>query len=327
MKHHSGPIKAQHHYYKSILPSRLDKIHYRVKITPNESTELEPVDGGEKKEIVGESFIKEGDIFINKLIDNCFYINEGVRYFLIYQIVDNATYGTENAVSLKSLLMPITIKKHEITATPEFGRNSITIPSYETLLFSKCINPLLYYFVKDAYNDIANYKVQNTDNTLDEWMALRDTKIIDRFNKFYKTHFVFKDKLMPEMAEGNYVFRISNENYICVPEKDIEKPLTLGVLGCLLDMKNETRKKKISISYDQLISPWFWVNTMAGFFTKNTDYLKRFNKIRTMLISLNRLIDETTRKVLNLKDDDKENTLTIMRYIIGNFEKLMNADS
>lgn len=39
-----GPIKAQHHYYKSILPSRLNKIHYKIRITPNENIELKPIE-------------------------------------------------------------------------------------------------------------------------------------------------------------------------------------------------------------------------------------------------------------------------------------------
>jgi hypothetical protein len=92
-------------------------------------------------------------------------------------------------------------------------------------------------------------------------------------------------------------------------------------------MKNETKKKRISFTYDKLVSPWFWVDTIAAFFTKNNDYLKKFNKVRTMLISLNRLMDDTTRKVLNLKKEDKENALTIVRYIIQNFDNLLNADS
>ena len=83
-----GPIKSQHKYFKSILPSRLDRIHYRVRITPSENVDIETIELGrsntKNKTVTPESFIKEGDIYINKLIDDCFYVNEGVRYFLIY---------------------------------------------------------------------------------------------------------------------------------------------------------------------------------------------------------------------------------------------------
>ena len=335
-----GPIKAQHHYYKSILPSRLDKIHYRVRITPNEDVKAEEIILGKqnkkKKKPTSESFIKEGDIYINKLIDNCFYINEGVRYFLIYQIVDNSTYGTENAVSLKSLLMPITVRQHEITAVPEYFETPVTLKSFETLLFAKNVNPVLYCFGKDAYNSLVKYKPKDPENLYIEWMAYKDPTLITKFNKFFKTDFEFSDNLDKLKKEGRVIFKLQSEKprsdeqgcYISVSKEKLEKDaLTQGVLGSLLDIRNETKKKRIIFNYDKLISPWFWVDTVSSFFTKNNDYLKKFNKVRTMLISLNRLMDDTTRKILNIKDEDKENALTVVRYIIQNFEELINKDA
>lgn len=331
-----GPIKAQHAYYKSILPSRLDKIHYRVRITPSESTELSQIELGsnERKEVIGESFIKEGDIFINKLVDDCFYINEGVRYFLIYQIVDNSTYGTEDCVSLKSLLMPITLRQHIITAVPELMEDPIDIKSFETLLFSKRVNPLLYTFGKDAYNSLVGMEVKDKENIISEWQGYKDPTLITKFNEFFKTDFKFSDNLNKLIEDGRLIFKIKQDKskeegcYVSVNKEDLKSNLlTQAVLGSLLDMKNETKKKRIVFSYDDLITPWFWIDKLSTFFTKNSDAGKKFNKIRTMLISLNRLMDDTTRKILNLKDDDKENTLTIIRYIMGNFDELMNADS
>lgn len=332
-----GPVKMQHKYYKSILPSRLDKIHYRVRITPSENIVMEQIELGKSNEkekpITAESFVKEGDIYINKLIDNCFYINEGVRYFLIYQIVDNATYGTEDAVSLKSLLMPITLKQHIITAEPEYLGTPIELKSFDALLFSKSVNPLLYVLGKDSYNSIVQLNVKDEDNSLELWQNHRDTTIIDKFNEFFKVDFKFAAKSEELIEDGRTIFCISSSKnddgcYVSVDSEKLKVDnLTQGVLGSLLDMRNETKKKKISVSYEQFISPWFWIDTLSAFFTKNNDYVKKFNKIRTMLISLNRLMDETTRKILNLKDEDKENTLTIIRYIMSNFDELMNSDS
>lgn len=332
-----GPIKSSHGYYKSILPSRLDKIHYKVRITPNENPELEKIELGKfsnKKKITEESFIKEGDIFINKLVDNCFYINEGVRYFLIYQIVDNATYGTEDCVSLKSLLMPITLKQHIITAVPEFNDDPIDLKSFETLLFAKRVNPILYVLGKDSYNSLVEYKVKNEEDTYLEWQKYRDPSLITKFNEFFGTDFIFADKLSELETEGRLIFKIKSDNskdksecFVSVSKESMKNDLTKAVLGSLLDIKNELRKKRISFTYDNLISPWFWIEKLAPFFTKNSDYLKKFSKIRTMLISLNRLMDNTTRRILNIDEKDKENTLTIIRYIMKNFDTLMNADS
>ena len=334
-----GPIKSQHSYYKSILPSRLDKIYYRVRITPNEDTDIEPIELGKfpKKKVRpnDESFIKEGEIYINKLVDNCFYLNEGVRYFLIYQIVDNSTYGTDDCVSLKSLLMPITLKQHEITAVPEFNEDPVTLKSFETLLFAKRINPLLYVFGKDAYNSLVSVWDKSADDQLSIWQAHRDATLIDNFNAFFNTDFKFSDDMNALVEDGRVIFKIRSESsrdttgcYVSVDKEKLrDDTITRAVLGSLLDMKNETKKKRITFSYDELISPWFWVEKIAPFFTKNNDCMKKFNKLKTMLVSLNRLMDDTTRKVLNLNDEDKENTLTIVRFIMKNFDDLMNADS
>lgn len=287
-----GPIKSQHHYYKSILPSRLDKIHYRVRITPSENVEIEEINLGKQntkeKKITNESFIKEGDIFINKLIDDCFYINEGVRYFLIYQIVDNSTYGTGDAVSLKSLLMPITLKQHQITAIPEYLDDPVDLKSFETLLFSKSVNPLLYVLAKDSYNSLVNMEVKDKDNVFNEWNNYRDPSLIEKLNAFFKTDFEFSDNSEELKKDGRIVFKIKSEKvknpvdgcFVSVSKEKLKNDkLTKAVLGSLLDMKNETKKKRIVFTYDQLISPWFWVDTISAFFTKNNDYVKKFNKV------------------------------------------------
>ena len=337
-----GPIKAQHAYYKSILPSRLDKIHYKVRITPNEGNDIKPIElgkGNDVEKISKEnSFVREGDIFINKLVDNCFYINEGVRYYLIYQIVDNATYGTENAVSLKSLLMPITLKQRQITVVPEFLKAPVNLRNIEVLLFSKRISPILYLLGKESYNMLVNMDVKEDDNLYEKWQEYRNPELINKFNEFFRTDFKFSNNLNSLAEDGRTVFAIKSEKqkdskeicYVSVSDEKLKNDdLTKAVLGSLLDIKNEAagKKKRIVFTYDELISPWYWIDILSSFFTKNQDYLRKFNKIRTMLISLNRLIDDTTRKILKINEEDKSDTLAIMRYIMKNFDKLCSADS
>lgn len=339
-----GPIKAQHSYYKSTLPSRFDKIHYKVRITPNENIVNGPIELGknERGTVIPttESFIREGDIYINKLIDNVFYINEGIRYYLIYQIVDNATYGTEDAVSLKTLLMPVTLKQTILPFSPEFGKPTEDLKSFNLHLFDKKVSPIIYKMALESYNKLAVTPVGEDENTLTKWQSIRDESLIDKFNEFYGTDFKFSDDLNSLETEGRTIFRVTADKpkagdigcYISVSEEKLANdPLTRCVLGSLLDLrkevKNSIKRKKILFTYDQFISPWFWIDLISGFFTSNTDYLKKFNKVRTILISLNRLVDETIRKILKYDDEDKKNVLTIVRYIMKNFDELMNADS
>lgn len=291
--------------------------------------------GKTKKEVTPESFIHEGDLFINKLVDDCFYINEGVRYFLIYQIVDNATYGTGEGVSLKSLLMPITMKREEYTTTSEITGEAYDFYTYDVLLFSKALNPILYLFTKDAYNSLVSLNLNTEEDIYDSWVTHRDVSLIEKFNTFFDVDFKFSPSLSElSKDDDRVIFKLSAERakdenscFVSVKKSDLEVERIRTVIGSLLNIKNTLKKKRIGFSYDQLISPWFWVDTVSEFFTKNNDYLKKFYKIKTMLLSLNRLIDETTRSTLNLESRDKENTLTILRYMMENFDELVHADS
>lgn len=333
-----GPIKSQHHYYKSILPSRLNRIHYKLRITPSEKVENIPIMDDDiapitKEKITSpETFIKEGDILINKLIDDCFYINEGIRYFLIYQIVDNSTYGTGNCVSLKSLLMPITIMRKDVVLTPEYNLMPEQCSAFDVMLFSKKINPVLYVLAKDSYNSLIKVKVDDEKNLIDEWEKYEDPKIIEKFNKFWGTDIEFSDTL--GVDDSKLYFHLTSEKekssgcYISVSKDKFENDnITKKVVACLMNIMVDSGKKKAIYSAKDVIRPWYWINLVAGFFTRNTDNMKKFDKVKTMLISLTRLIDDATRKILDLQDSDKENTLTIFRYIIREFDALSKADS
>jgi hypothetical protein len=351
------PIKNKHQYYKSILPSRLNKIHYEIKITPSETVKNAPIledeevkisvtegsDIDSTTEIINESdgsFIIKKDLFINKLVDNSFYINEGIRYFLIYQIVDNSTYGTKDAVSLKSLLMPITVSQRDtVIASSVFdSTKNYEFKSFEVLLFSKRVNPILYVMNNFAYNSLIKLDVKDQDKIIEERQKYRDKTLIKKLNTFFKTDIKFSSEKVDLMEDGRTVFEISEkvidkENkehlYISVDTKALKdkNENLMAVLGSLMNIRSEIKKKKISMSYDDFISPYFWIDKLSAFFTKNNDPIKKFEKIKTMLISLDRLMDDATRKILNLEKEDKKNTLSVIYYIMRNFDRLSKEDN
>jgi hypothetical protein len=345
-----APIKNKHQYYKSILPSRLNKIHYKIKITPSEiikdkallsndteDTVVEDEENGNTVvTTVDNSFIIEKDLYINKLVDNSFYINEGIRYFLIYQIVDNATYGTRGSVSLKSLLMPITVKEYytePFSSHFDSTKNYEGIPAYDVLLFSKRINPVLYLMGNHAYNSIIGLQAKDPDNIIEERQKLKDPSLISKFNKFFGTDIKISDDENALVAKGRVVIKIKSRSgygtFISVDEAKLNSkdPSLMTVLGSLMDMKLDGKKKRIFFTYDDFITPNFWIDKLSAFFTKNSDPMKKLDKIKTMLISLDRLMDKATRKILNLENEDKKNTLTVIRYIMRNFEKLSKEDN
>lgn len=329
-------------YYKPILQSRLNRIRYKFVITPTEEVKMKPIlsDDEEGMSLEREykntenSYYREGILYINKLVDNWFYINEGCRYFLINQIVDNATYGTGNSVSLKSLLMPITLQKKPdvgIVINSLSSSNSYTVPVYNLCLFAKHINVLLYYLAKYSFNDLIRMDISDPEEVISERQKRRCPEIIDKVNNFFGTDFKFSDNLSELMEEGREVFRTPGENgvYISVDKEKLESrdANVLSILGCFFEVRaNGKQKKKTEFSYDELISPIFWVDILASYFTANTDPVRKFEKIKTMLVSLDRLTDESTKRVLRLPEEDKKNTLAVIRYMLRNFDYLNTKD-
>jgi Asp-tRNA(Asn)/Glu-tRNA(Gln) amidotransferase C subunit len=348
-----GPVKHQHKYYKQILPSRLNKIHYKIKITPSEVVANKPLltkavddedidldiddDNTETSvQVVDNSFIIERDLYINKIIDNSFYINEGIRYFLIYQIVDNSTYGTRGSVSLKSLLMPITINRRDKTVLENYLDSTKVygdLPVYDVLLFSKRVSPVLYVMGKYAYNSLINVKVDDNSKLVDAWKKYSDPNLTTYFNEFFGVDFRFSDDHTTLVEEGRTIIHLRNNTqtsgtFVSIETKKLEErdTNTLSILGSLSDIRAD-KKRRINFTAEDFNKPWFWIDRLSSFFTKNTDALKRFEKVKTILISVERLMDDSTRKTLNLSDEVKENTLTIFRYILQNFDELSTADN
>jgi len=345
-----SPIINNGNYYKPILSSRLNKIHYKIKVTPSKESVIKPilVDDFEGIDLVkfdteelndDDSFIIEKDLFINKLIDKSFYINEGIRYFLIYQIVDNSTYGTKDAVSLKSLLMPITIMRrktgYSIANYFDSTETFEDLPVYDVLLFGKRINPVLYLMGKYSYNSLVNAYPDHKDvDIIRKRQEFVDVTLKDHMNKFFGTDIKFADDPNDLLAEGRTVLKIMKDKktislYISVDTDKLEKreENLMMVLGSLADIRDKTKKKRIPFNATDMDKPYFWIDKLSAFFTNNNDPIKKFNKIKTMLISLDRLMDDATRKILNIKDEDKKNTLSVIKYILKNFDTLTNADN
>lgn len=342
-----GPIKQDRAFYKAVKPSRLNKVTYKLKITPNENPTNTPamLDDIEKKfhdfenyEIVKgnkDSFYIEKDLYTNKLLDGMFFLNEGTRYYLTYQVVDNSTYGTETTVSLKSLMMPITMTKR--TSIPIFPANSPepfdNQHSFELNLFSRRINPLLYVLTKYAYNALVNLHIPNPDETVKYWDEYRDYTLLNKFNEFFDVDIDISDDPVELQGEGRLVLehkdRFNKGVYISVDEykfKNNDKVLS-SVIGSLFDIRAKDRKKIIYFTEDDFYSPFFWIKTMSEHFFNNKDAFRQFNKIKGVMLSTQRLLDESTKELLRLPEEDVENTLTVFRYMMREFTHLGEVDS
>ena len=69
----------------------------------------------------------------------------------------------------------------------------------------------------------------------------------------------------------------------------------------------------------------YWLRKLGGFFVKNPSNKK--SKAESIIISLERLVDDSTKKILRINDKDKEDTYTIVRWMLRYFDDLYHMDN
>ena len=323
--------------FKPIHRGRLNKIVFTARITPQIEVEPEPilVDDRPRKTVIpnNETYTVTKELFLNKLVDKYFFINDDIKYFLIYQLTDKGFYRVNDAVCLKSLLMPITLKRNENLLFPEFGQDPVEVWDYESLLFSKRINPIYYMLAKEAYNSIINVKA-TAASIIEARMQYRDANLFNWINDFFGAGLKFSDDKNELIEDGRLIFQVKNNKaggvYLSVDEKLVREDVGVASLvSAMVNFRRGDNKKKNQdiYSYDDLISPWFWIDYLASYFTKTTDPVRRFDKVRGVLYSLERLLGEGNRKGLPMPEEVKKNIFTIFRYVMYNFNTILYADS
>lgn len=309
-----GPIKQQGRYYKPVAPSRLNRIHYKVTID-------------------GIDHPIERDLYINKMLDKSFYINEGIRYYLIWQIVDASSYGFGTGISFSAMTMPITmVANNRIDYSAEFEDITFkNLPVFDFAVFKRVVSPLIYIMSRYALQSIRS-KYEKIDD-VNEFMSYQDPGIIDYFNDYFGVNLKFSDNPDELVEDGRVIFAVKNNKetgvYYSIPREDLNTDAGRTILSlfafCRYPRKKEN-KKNIVFKYDDLTNMWFWLDTLVSAFVQTQDIFRKYEKVKAIFISLGRMIDEPTRKILRLEDKWKQDVFTIMKYAMYNFDELASAN-
>lgn len=262
---------------KNVLPSRFNKIRFTVKYTADDGTHEQ-----------------EYDLFINKLLHDTFYLNEGVQRYPIYQIVDEFSYPIKDGITLKTAAMPITILKQKEVKIEDIDGNKYKGTNYVVYIFKKKLNPLLFMCAKFGDHQ----------------------KVIEFFG--YKDKIKVMDSLQQE--ENFKTFKLNNELFINVNEQILENDkFVTNFLVMLIDAIGMKTK------YNKLQKEDYWFSKLGSKFISNT--AKRIDKTNTILLSLDRIVDNSSKRVLRIDENDKKDTYTVIRYMLRNFDFLYNIDS
>lgn len=217
-----------------------------------------------------------------------YYMLKGKRYILMYQLVDSTTYSTSNSVVLKSI-MPITCKRKS-KIIYDVDRNPYTVPIYFTNIFKNEINMLLLFFAKMGFLETLLYL------SVDKAITLT-TVLGDDLDKYV-------------------YFKISQDAFIKVNKFIFDECVEVrSIVGMLLDSLNNR------VTIENIVDKNFWLEKLGHQPNIQQPAFKRA-KARNLLLSVDRMMDMTTRRVLNISADHKDSMYSALRWMFMNYNDL-----
>ena len=220
--------------------------------------------------------------------DDGYYMLKGKRYILLYQLVDSTTYSTSNSVVLKSI-MPITCKRKS-KVIYDVDRNPYTVPIYFTNIFKNEINMLLLFFAKMGFIETLIYL--SVDKVISLSLTLGDD--LDRY----------------------VYFKINQDVFIKVNKFAFDECVEVrSIVGMILDSVNNRA------TVENLVDTNFWLEKLGHQPNIQQPAFKRA-KARNLLLSVDRMMDMTTRRVLNISADHKDSMYSALRWMFMNYNDL-----
>lgn len=237
-------------------------------------------------------------MFFPKLIDNFYFVINGNRFSPIYQILDSDTYrkGSTNDVTLKTLLMGITICEKNVLYkdihNTEYDMNILYLN-----IFSYKINYLLYYLASFNWEETLKFfEVEKYIKVLSQ----EDYKEFTEKDKYVTFEFNSNgDKLLFK----NCLFKIRSR--FCLNFVDLFKV------------------HKITAESYNIIDTW--ITLLGKYFSKNKNSYE--SKAKDILISFKRILDDGTRRSLKLKEENKKDVYTVVKWLVNNYDTLKYKDN
>ena len=239
----------------------------------------------------GKTVRKEKKIKKSMLVpiqdEDGYYYIKGKKYYLIYQMVEKSTYTSANSVILKSL-MPFAVRRKTIDCEDMKG-NIYTCPYYTVDLFRKDI-PVMLLYASQGMDSALQFAIESYS-----YLVMDFTKTYD------------------ETDEKHLYFGISNKLYLKV-RKDVFDNFTYiqSVVGGIMEITTQRT------TYEKLNDKSVWIKKLSQ---------SNLEKGKNLLMSLQRLMDETTKKILKTDIYNKLDVLRTIRWMTEEFNELRMKDN
>ncbi len=303
-KREKGLKKKDRFDYKFISDNRCGRLIVKLEITLPE-----------KDPKTGEISIHKHHLTKSMLIplqddDGYFYLN-GSKKYLIYQLVEKSTYTTSQTITLKSL-MPIAVKRRTIDVaevnqrsitTEKLKKNGVdvyedgkeyTLPVYNVYVFKKEVPIILFYLSKGSAW------------TLDFLGVSGIMRFVERID----------DTPVDENGElENIYFQISSKCFLECNRKIFDESIYVqSIVGGFMQVcTNRVTVEQLEEDRE------LWIKKVSN--------PPNLEKGYSILKSLNRMLDETTKKILKIHPYHKKDIYTLLRWMMQEFTVLRLKDN
>ena len=215
------------------------------------------------------------------------YLLSGQRVYMIYQLVEKSTCTAPNSVILKSL-MPFAVRRYMYSTNDTEG-NEYTIPYYTIELYKKDVEVMLIYATMGL-----NAAIQ---------FALEAPYLVMKF----------VEEVDPEDLTNIY-FQISSRLFLKV-NRELFNQFTYvkSVVGGILTISTNR------LTLETIDDTDLWLKKLGG----NISVAKGENLLR----STKRLLDQTTGKILKLDIYNKHDVLSLVRWMMEEYNDLRMKDN
>lgn len=275
--------------YKNQKPSNKD-ISFDI-----EESKLQIITINFKIECDNEKVDIKKKLYFPELLENTYFLINGTKFFPVYQLCDSECYRTKDSITLKTMLMPLIVRYTNNNLKDKNEIFDIITKSLKLDLFRSKIPVFQYYFAKMGIEETIKYfnipaKLVSSDET----------------NKYLKTHYeFFVNKTISLLIEKNWLDKDKKQNSI--------------IVSSFLDSL-EGR-----LSFERIYNKEFWIKKLGSNFTKNNSNF--LEKGESILNSFQRILDETTKRVIRIENEYKKDSYSIVKFIIMNYNELLKQDN
>jgi hypothetical protein len=267
----------------SVEESRLDAVTLRFRVKGSGKS------GQAKEEEI------ERTLLFPKLLDDFYFYLNGSKYFPIWQVIDASTYHTSRSLTLKTLLMPLILRKEEAefdTSAAQGVRGRV----FHMDLFRHRVNILLYFFSQFGPQGALEYLG-------------------------YGESMVVEGPLIG-WAEGEVERVVARPDGLGVaadPGLLASDPFARDIAACCLDLLSSVPRSEHAGDRK------YWRRRLGATFTRNANAVEE--KADKITLSFLRILDDRTKKILRVPPEDKQDTFSVVRWMLRGYDELSRMDN